>query len=50
MIQRGFIFLNFVLWHLIIVMSIEDKQTFLKESILERGINPEDFFEFWQNL
>lgn len=31
-------------------MSIEEKQSYLREVILEQGINPNDFFEYWQGL
>ena len=31
-------------------MSIEEKQGYLKEEIIERGINPQEFFQYWQNF
>jgi len=31
-------------------MSIEEKQSYLREAILEKGINPNDFFEHWSTL
>lgn len=31
-------------------MSMEQKQTFLREAILEKGIDAEVFFEYWSTL
>ena len=31
-------------------MSIEEKQEYLRTTIIERGVSTEVFFEYWQNL
>ena len=31
-------------------MSIEEKQEYLRETILQSGISTEVFFEYWQTL